>query len=89
MRKRDEKRFLYKFMIDDDVYQNVIHNHGELDYKKKIKVFLRYAYDFNFIRRLDKYYLDISWIELQNDYDTVIIDGDNLYHDLKVWIEEE
>jgi hypothetical protein len=89
MRKRDEKRLLYKFMIDDDEYKNVIYYFGDLDYKKKIKEFLQYAYDLDFIRRLDNYYLDVSWIELQNDYDTVIIDGDDLYHDLKVWMEEE
>jgi hypothetical protein len=89
MRKRDEKRLLYKFMIDDDEYKNVIYYFGDLDYKKKIKEFLQYAYDLDFIKRLDKYYLDLSWIELQNDYDTVIIDGDDLYHDLKVWMEEE
>ena len=89
MRKRDEKRLLYKFMIDDDEYKNVIYYFGDLDYKKKIKEFLQYAYDLDFIKRLDNYYLDVSWIELQNDYDTVIIDGDDLYHDLKVWMEEE
>ena len=89
MRKRDEKRLLYKFMIDDDEYKNVIYYFGDLDYKKKIKEFLQYAYDLDFIRRLNNYYLDVSWIELQNDYDTVIIDGDDLYHDLKLWMEEE
>jgi hypothetical protein len=76
-------------MIDDNEYKNVIYYFGDLDYKKKIKEFLQYAYDLDFIRRLDNYYLDVSWIELQNDYDTVIIDGDDLYHDLKVWMEEE
>jgi hypothetical protein len=76
-------------MIDDDEYKNVIYYFGDLDYKKKIKEFLQYAYDLDFIRRLNNYYLDVSWIELQNDYDTVIIDGDDLYHDLTIWMEEE
>jgi len=89
MRKRDEKRLLYNFMIEDDEYKNVIYYFGDLDYKKRIKEFLQYAYDLDFIKRLDKYYLDVSWIELQNKYDTVIIDGDDLYHDLTIWMEEE
>ena len=89
MRRRDEKRLLYKFMIDDDDYKNVIYYFGDLDYKKKIKEFLDYAYNLEIVNRLDKYYIDVSWINLKNKNDNVIIDGDDLYHDLKVWAEEE
>ena len=90
MRTRDEKSKLYQFMIKDNDFLELCNYYGYFTQEKqKIKEFLDYAYGLGIVVRLDNYYLDLSWIKLQNKYDTAIIDGDCLWMDFKTWLHEE
>lgn len=90
MRVRDEKSKLYQFMIEDYDYLQLCNYYGYYSKEKQtIKEFLDYAYGLGIVSKLDKYYIDVAWIKLQNKYDTAIIDGDYLWMDFKTWLIEE
>ena len=90
MRVRDEKSKLYQFMIKDDDFMDLCNYYGYFTQEQqKIKEFLDYAYGLGIITRLDKYYIDVSWIKLETKNDISIIDGDYLYIDFKTWLHEE
>ena len=79
MKKQDEMNQLKKFMIEEEDFIK----YAKMN-EKHIDEFLRFQYDNDLINYLDKKYLDVSYLIIENN----LIDLDMLWLDFKSYIDE-
>lgn len=89
MRKRDIKRKLKQFMIDDDDFNKLCNKYGYYTKEHEIMSdFLDFAFALDIVRYVDKKYIDVTWLQLNDDGNT-LVDLDYLWVDFISYLDDE
>lgn len=89
MRKRDIKRKLKQFLINDYDFKDLCNEYGYYTKEREIMSdFLDFAFALDIVCYVDKKYIDVSWLQLDDD-GKVLVDLDYLWRDFIFYLEDE